>query len=65
MSEPTTVSFVTRCPNGHTPEQHFEKATLQCAVESDSLQFYCEACNEFWSPTEEEISNLKERLKGH
>ena len=63
MSDSTSVSFTSPCPQGHIAEQHFEIATLQFALDNDTVQFYCSVCDEFWLPCEEEKRKLNEWLR--
>ena len=59
----STLTFLTKCPNGHFPWQIFDRAALTQARASGTLKYHCRSCDQTWSPGVEERAVLRSLLK--
>ena len=59
----STLTFVTKCPNGHFPRQIFDGAALRRLQASGRLRYYCGVCGESWSLGVEERAALRSLLR--
>jgi hypothetical protein len=55
------VNFEIVCPNNHNQTVTFTQPEFQAAVKS-GLEFHCNTCDTNWTPTQDEIAEMREKL---
>jgi len=50
------------CPNNHNQTVGFTREEFEDAVKSDGLVFHCNTCDTNWTPSSEQIAELRKRF---
>ena len=56
------LEFETVCPNNHNQTVPFSPIEFEEALKSDTLLFHCNTCDTDWSPSSEDIAELRKQL---
>ena len=56
------VEFDTVCPNNHNQTIGFSREEFELALKSDALVFHCNTCDADWTPSREEITELRKQF---
>ena len=50
------------CPNNHNQTVEFTREQFEDAMKSDGLLFHCNTCDTNWTPSTEQIADMRKRL---
>lgn len=56
------LKFDIECPNNHNQTVEFSQEEFEEALKSGALVFHCNTCEADWSPTSEEIADLRKQF---
>jgi hypothetical protein len=56
------VEFDIACPNNHNQTVRFSREEFEAALKSDALLFHCNTCDTDWTPSSEEIVELRKQF---
>ena len=56
------VDFEIECPNDHDQTVTFSREEFEAELKSGALVFHCNTCDTDWSPTPEEIANIRKQF---
>jgi hypothetical protein len=56
------VEFDIVCPNNHNQTVRFSPEEFDAALKSDTLVFHCNTCDTDWTPSSEEIAELRKQF---
>ena len=57
-----SCDFEIVCPNNHNQTVRFTKQSFEDKLKSDSLLFHCNTCDTNWTPTSDEIAEIRKKL---
>lgn len=55
----TRRSFDIVCPNNHNQTVTFSRDEFEKVLESGALLFHCNTCDTDWTPTGEQVANIR------
>jgi hypothetical protein len=56
------ANFEIVCPNNHNQTVSFSPEEFDAALKSDTLVFHCNTCDTDWTPSSEEIAELRKQF---
>jgi hypothetical protein len=56
------LQFDIDCPNNHNQTVTFSRQEFEEDLKSGALVFHCNTCDTDWSPTPEEIANIRKQF---
>ena len=56
------MDFEIVCPNDHDQTVTYSREEFEDVLKSDTLVFHCNTCDTNWSPTHQEIAQIRKGL---